>query len=215
MTLDELFNKYGSDKGSNHHNYSPIYTRILDPIRHSDFTLLELGIGGYHYEDRGGGDLKAFADYLPNAKIIGVDIYKKEFLNVPNRIETHIGDQNDRDFFLKLIMKGNHFDIIIDDASHNNQRTIRSFEILFPLLNERGYYIVEDVHTSYWDSEEYQGDDGGDPYTNTTMNFFKRLTDVLNFEHISNTQNYGGLEKYEDMIASISFYKELIVIEKK
>ncbi len=37
------------------------------------------------------------------------------------------------------------FDIIIDDGSHMNRDVIKSFELLFPLLNDNGIYIVEDT----------------------------------------------------------------------
>ena len=41
-------------------------------------------------------------------------------------------------------------DIVIDDGSHINQHVIESFQILFPHLSRRGFYWIEDLHTSYW-----------------------------------------------------------------
>jgi hypothetical protein len=42
------------------------------------------------------------------------------------------------------------FDFIIDDGSHRNQDILKSFNFLFPKLNEGWVYIVEDTQTSYW-----------------------------------------------------------------
>ena len=47
---------------------------------------------------------------------------------------------------IKLLQnKYGPFDIIIDDGSHINRDVIVSFEQLFPLLNDKGLYIIEDT----------------------------------------------------------------------
>ena len=41
---------------------------------------------------------------------------------------------------------------MIDDGGHTMEQQIVSIETLFPLLADGGVYLVEDTHTSYWDS---------------------------------------------------------------
>ena len=53
-------------------------------------------------------------------------------------------------FLTSVVDEIGPLDIIIDDGSHLNEHVIRTFEILFPLLNEGGIYAVEDLQTSYW-----------------------------------------------------------------
>lgn len=207
MTLDSLALKYGTDKGSKGHNYCPIYERHLNYLKTQPFTLLEIGIGGYHYPDRGGESLRMWADYFTHAKIVGVDTYDKSFLNSP-RIQTFVGSQDDIEFLHRVVKLTGRPQVIIDDASHINYLTIKTFEVLFPLLAPGGVYVAEDVHTSYW-FENYSG--CANPLVgDTTMNYFKRLTDQLNYEVLQ--EKYR--EDFAGMIESISFYKELVIIKK-
>jgi hypothetical protein len=41
-------------------------------------------------------------------------------------------------------------DIVLDDGSHVARHQRASFEVLFPLLEVGGLYVVEDLHTAYW-----------------------------------------------------------------
>lgn len=229
MSIDELFIKHGSDKSSQYHNYSPVYEKLLEPLQSAPIVLLELGIGGYHFVDRGGGDLKAFSTYLPYALILGIDIYQKTFLNVKDRIETYIADQNDIEFFANLRSKVGDFDIVIDDASHINPITIKSFEIIFPMVKSGGTYVIEDVHTSYWWEIATDGTDfkGGLPDIHDSVSvieYFKNLIDCsLNredynkeFSRYWETKGGGGsINKLQPEIESITFHNKMIVIKKK
>lgn len=213
--LDELFIKYNSDKSSLHHGYSSIYNKLLtDPNR--TMRMLILGIGGYQYTDRGGGDLKAFYDYLPNARIDGADLYDKSFLN-NDRINTHICSQTDEEGLLNILRGDYPPSIIIDDASHQCPLTIKSFEILFPKLCCGGMYIIEDVHSSYWDEIAVDGTNfGGGDHPNTTINYFKYLLDRnLNREDSEGRIYNRGIVSEQFDIESITFYRKMICIRKK
>ena len=196
--LSQLADKYKTDKGLWHHGYTPIYNRYFEPLRDKDITLLEIGIGGYEYENKGGESLKMWRDYFNNAKIIGFDFYKKE-LEIKG-VSIYQGSQIDKQFIDTLPQP---FDIIIDDGSHVCSHIITTFNYLFGKLNSGVIYIVEDTETSYW-SEHYGG--GTLPTDDTTMNFFKRLCDTLNPE-------YGVSDMYG--IETIHFYSGLIFIFKK
>ena len=61
----------------------------------------------------------------------------------------------------------------MDDGSHTNKDVIKSFELLFPLLNDNGLYIVED--TICYKSKEHIVEN----YENHLQYFFK-YTQYLN-----------------------------------
>lgn len=201
-----LCRHYGSDK-VDHHDFSPIYYQYLSQIKLNELILLEIGTGGYWHRDQGGAATKAFRDFLPNSKIITVDIYDKPILIGEKRINFYKGSQIDEDLLRKILMIEGNPDIIIDDGSHINPMTLQTFAILYPHLKSGGFYFVEDIHTSYWEQVATDGTDfGGGTHNATVMNYFKSMTDSLNHGH----------SIIEDMgIKSISFYRELIVIQKK
>ncbi len=60
-------------------------------------------------------------------------------------------DYRNEDFVRKVLdlTSEQGVDIIIDDGSHMNEHMIKSFKILFPLLNQGGYYAIEDMHHAY------------------------------------------------------------------
>lgn len=204
--LSQIAKKYQTDKYG-HHNFTQIYFDWLKHLDNEPITLLELGVGGYEFSDRGGGSLKMWRDFLPKAKIVGVDLYDKSEVYIPE-VEIIQGSQLDEEFLHSLIKRIGAPDVIIDDASHINNYTIKTFDILFPLLKSGGVYFVEDAHTSYW-SENYNGDeDHQNNHTLTVMNYFHSVTHSLNREHIRKPlPNYGDIK-------GVHFYKEMVVIEK-
>lgn len=193
MTLSQLALKHDTDKGPQHHNYTAIYERYLDPLRHTKQTLLELGVGGYEFPDRGGQSLRMWVEYAGKDWFISaIDVHKKEFEVAGAFI---IPCSQDDDLALQLICRTAQPTIIIDDASHINPLTIRSFEILFPLLAPGGLYIVEDTETSYWGIIHDGTDYGGGVETGIVAHL-KYYIDVPEVEYIH-------------------FYKGVIIIKKK
>lgn len=63
------------------------------------------------------------------------------------------------------------FDIIIDDGSHKTSEQIKSFEILSKQLNKGGLYVIEDLHTSFFNGKDYNYIDTKE----TAYEYFKRL----------------------------------------
>lgn len=195
MTLSQLALKHDTDKGPQHHNYTSIYEKYLDPLRNTRQSLLELGVGGYAYPDRGGQSLRMWVDYAKDWTIIATDIYRKDFV-VPGAAIVQIAQDNVDE--LTLLCEVYKPTIIIDDASHINSLTIASFNILFPLLANGGLYIIEDTETSYWgiasDGTNYDGDKNG------IVEYMKGLCDIVS--------------KDESNIEYIHFYKGVIIIKK-
>ena len=196
-SLDNVGIKYGTDKCSLGHNYLHFYEQLLKPFN-GKFKMLELGV-------QFGFSLKMWEESYPNAKIIGVDndpeILNRN-LNLTNA-EFLYGDVTDETFVDKLINKEDEFDIIIDDASHKSQDQINSFMFLFPYIKPGGYYIIEDLHTSY--QETYTPLD-----QISCIDYLKHLVDVINDQKYNNE-----FEKFiVSEIDSIIFIRSLAVIKR-
>lgn len=203
QTLDALALKHGTDKSSNHHNYCVTYDRYFQHFRNQNILLFELGVGGYKYSNRGGESLRMWCEYFINGRIITIDIYDKTEIVIPNNAEVYKCSQDNGADMLRLLNERKP-DIIIDDASHINPLTIKSFELLFSQVNSGGVYVVEDTETSYWSAVATDGTDfkGGGGHDMTVMNYFKRKCDEINLIETSD-------------IKTIHFYTGLIFIFKK
>lgn len=209
MNLDAIALEAKTDKASSGHNYTPIYESYCRGFRLAPFTMLELGIGGYNYPERGGESLRMWFNYFPSAKIVGVDCYEKTGM-ANDRIFVEQGSQDDPAFLNHVNQKHGPFDLIVDDASHVNKLTIRSFEILFPLLKPGGLYIVEDLETSLW-FLEYGGHPDPNDDTPTALKFFQRLIPQL----LENTLLAEYKNEYCGKLEFIHFYNNLVIIKKK
>ena len=209
--LNTLGLKYGTDKNNakGHHAFCDIYESYLKGWKYKNIALIELGVGGYHFPDRGGESLRMWYEYFTNAKLIGVDIYPKEGI-IKDRTELWQGSQTDKDLLHTIIERNADapLRILIDDASHHNKLTVESFNVIFPMLKSGDLYFVEDLQTSYWETEEFGGSEiPGTP--GTSMAFFTDLTHQLNWEF------HDYVNEFANQISFIHFYKELIVIKKK
>jgi len=206
--LTSIAKKYGTDKVGSHF-YTTHYEAYFNKFRDAKIKLLEIGVGGYQDPDKGGESLRMWKEYFKNGSIFGIDIYDKHLLE-EDRIKIFQGSQVDEEFLKSVISKIGAPDIIIDDGSHINKHVITSFKILFPFLNIGGIYVVEDVQTSYWPNH------GGGSFnlkkSGTTMNFFKQLTDCLNYEEFDNP--YYKPTYFDKHIVSVNFYHNMIFVHK-
>ena len=210
IVLDNLGKIMRTDKSSEGHNYLHFYERFLFPLREKPITLIEAGIGGYHYPDRGGESLRMWAAYFSNpaAKIIGFDVYAKNPDLAPGATIFHINQIDETGLI-------NHFgnipiDVFIDDASHVNNLSIRTFEIMFPLLKPGGIYIWEDIHTSYWE-QEYNGHPNPLSGKVTAASFLHRLQDGLQVDTLEE-QHRGA---WDGHIEEMHFMRNTCVIIKR
>ena len=166
-------------------------------------------MGGYEDPCDGGRSLQMWSDFFPKSTVYGVDVHPKT-LRLGKRIKVFQGDQRDAAFLNDLVDKIGEVDIIIDDASHLNDHTIRTFEILFPRLKDGGIYVIEDLNNSYWPSHGGDSRDLNNPAT--IMNFLKRRVDGLNHKEFV-LPDYKP--DYEDLhITALHFYHNLVFIYK-
>jgi hypothetical protein len=88
-------------------------------------------------------------NYFPNAEIHFIDCLSDLKLNYLRGA-----------YFITLIVmmkyalsafsqKERDFDIILDDSAHTMKAQQMTFKFLWPLVKSQGYYVVEDLHTSF------------------------------------------------------------------
>jgi hypothetical protein len=206
-SLQELALAMRTDK-EGAHRYTAAYERHIARFRQQPVTLLEIGIGGYSNQARGGASLRMWKAYFPAGTIIGLDIEDKSQF-AEERITILQGDQGDRAFLRDLATRYGPFEIVIDDGSHRSEHVIASFEALFPHVRDGGVYVVEDLQTSYW---EKFGGSGRPNAPGTSMTLLQRLTDGLNYAEFD-IPDYEPT--YTDVsITSVAFYHNIAFIEK-
>lgn len=199
--------------------YLDEYDRFFSRYRNQPVRMLEIGI-------QNGGSLEIWSKYFPHAEsIIGCDINPAcGLLNFDDkRIGVVVGDANADETQRHILEKSEAFDIVIDDGSHKSSDVVQTFSRYFPHLAEGGVFVVEDLHTSYWQDFE-----GGlyDPLS--SMSFFKRLLDLINHQHwglahrrtdalVAFANRYGIAfdETSLTSIHSIEFLNSLCVITKR
>ena len=191
------------------HNYMPVYHNHFSHYRKQKINLLEIGVGGFEDPEKGGHSLRRWKVYFRKANIYAIDIVDKSSIQ-EKRIKIFKGSQADPDFLKQTINSIGSIDLVIDDGSHLNEHVIKSFKILFPLLNSGGIYVIEDTQTAYWSS--LGGGHPSDHALQTSMNYFKYLIDGLNYKEFKWDYEPTYMDKNID---SIHFYHNLIFIYKK
>jgi len=130
--------------------YYDFYEKLFVANMPKPKNLLEIGIGL-------GGSLRIWSEFFPDTNIYAIDIDPKKLIN-EGRIISYQVDQSKRGDlknFLSHCTKES-FDIIIDDGGHRMNFQQIAFDVLFEKLTDGGYYIIEDVNTSF--SSRYIGD---------------------------------------------------------
>jgi hypothetical protein len=138
--LSRIGTQYGTEKVSQ--GFCAFYDRHLRARRKRIAKILEIGM-------LCGSSLYMWRDYFPNAGIHGMGLGPVR-LDSTDRITTHVGDQEDRATLQKMVEDaGTDFDLIIDDGGGSMGRQQASLGFLFPYVRPGGYYVVEDLHTSF------------------------------------------------------------------
>lgn len=207
MNLTELAVEFATDKAGTH-KYTTHYERHLRHLKRERFTLLEIGVGGYSHEGRGGASLRMWKHFFPRAQILGLDIEDKSFVDAA-RIRTYKGSQVDEELLRRIEAEAGGLQVVIDDGSHRPEHIRETFRVLFPLLADGGVYAIEDTQTSYW--PEWGGSEDLQDRT-TTMALVKDLLDGLNYEEYVD-ESYEPT--YTDLhVVAVHAYHNLVVIEK-
>ena len=157
-SLDYLFHEYGSDKANifklnqtTGHGYSKYYEKKLEKYKNKNLNILE--IGSY-----AGASAAAFTKYLTNSRVYCFDVNISNFKYKSKNIDVFGLDINNQKTVMNslnrifLEQKISHFDLIIDDGSHNLSDILISFKFFYRFLKSRGLYVIEDYkHPNYYD----------------------------------------------------------------
>lgn len=216
-SLRNLYEKHQGKVSDKWNLYIDVYDRILAPWRERPVTLVEVGI-------QNGGSLEIWPQYFPNGTaFIGCDIDPKcgALFYDDTRVSVVVGNINSDAASQAILARTQSWDIFIDDGSHTSHDIIISFCNYFRLVKPGGLYIVEDLHCAYWPPYG-----GGIVCATSSMNFFKTLCDMLNYEHWRteiagesmlatffpgpNRPNYSLFSE----IFSITFFNSMCIIEK-
>ena len=217
-SIKDLYQEHSGKVSDKWPIYLDQYEEKLSQFQKLPIKLFEIGI-------LNGGSLEIFSKYFLNAKLIlGCDIDKncKKLDYQESNIKVIIGDANDK-AVKEEVIKYSKFDIILDDGSHNSDDVVGSFCNYFNHLKDGGLFIIEDLHCSYW--REHRG---GLFYPISSINFFKKLVDIMNHDHwgINKKKEWllrGFTSNYKidienlafDKIHSIEFVNSLCFIKKK
>ncbi len=181
-------------------HYFPIYERHFRDFVYKPVTFLEIGCGR-------GGSLQMWKRYFgPHATIIGIDILPTCKAYEEDQIEVRIGLQQDTQFLQTVLDEFGIPDIVLDDGSHMMTDVVKTFEFLYPRVAKNGIYMVEDLHTSYW--EEYEG---GFQRLGTFVERCKDMLDELNADH---TRDAFPPTEFTKTTLAMHFYDSVAVFER-
>ncbi|MDE3037280.1 MAG: class I SAM-dependent methyltransferase, partial [Pseudomonadota bacterium] len=123
------------------------------------------------------------------------------------QIQIRIGSQSDGAFLDGLLDEIGIPDIVIDDGSHVMKDVNVTFDYLYPKLLKNSVYLVEDLHTAYW--EEYGGG-AGKP--DSFIERCKHFIDVLNADH---SRGQIAPDEFTHTTSGMHFYDSVVVFEKR
>jgi hypothetical protein len=137
LSLHDIGLKNNTDKAT-HHNFLNFYESKIGHLKNEKMNLLEIGF-------LRGNSIKMWLEYFVNANVYCIDIIDIDFTH--ERFHYTKISQEDKE--LKLLFNDNFFDIIVDDGSHITSHQLKSLEYLWSKLKYKGFYILEDLHTSF------------------------------------------------------------------
>lgn len=181
-------------------HYFPIYENHFARFVNRPLTLFEIGCGQ-------GGSLQLWKRHFgPLAQIVGIDIREdcREFEE--DQIAVRIGDQKDVSFLNAVLKEFGPPDIVIDDGSHKMHDLAATFLHLYPRTSPTGLYLVEDLHTCYW--EEWGGGLGNPA---SFIELCKTLIDELNADHAKGRM---APTDFTRSTLSMHFYDSVVVFER-
>jgi hypothetical protein len=136
--LTEIGQKTGTDKAT-YHAFTEAYDDVFK--NYESPRILEIGV--YNFSS-----IQMYLEYFKNPYIVGMDIDdKQQFLS--DKWKFIRGDQTNVQDLKKCIEGEDLFDIILDDGGHTMKQQQVSFGFLIDYVKPGGYYILEDLHTSF------------------------------------------------------------------
>jgi len=123
-----------------------------------------------------------------------------------DQISIRIGDQSDPKFLKQIIDEFGSPDVVLDDGSHMMSHISASFKFLYPRMSKSGVYMVEDLHTAYWDEFE-----GGLGRKGSFIEQANGLIDELNADH---SRGAVPISEFSRTTVSMHFYDSVVAFER-
>lgn len=210
MKLNDLGVKNGCDKSDEYHTfkgetYLDVYEKYFSKFKNKPIRFLELGV-------RDGASIRIWDEYFANSELIlGIDIMDRCRQFATNSIHIEIGSQGDEQFIKRIIETYGPFDIILDDASHINDLSLKSFNLLNNYVRDGGFYIIEDLRNSYEDLTEAVKSWPG-MHLNTDTNFNNAQTRNYFDKCILNVVR--DLDYRTSSFRAVHFHSQMVILEK-
>lgn len=172
MTLTEIANKLGIDKGTEHfekHSYTLVYELLFEEFRNKHLKMFEIGINDPRYLN---SSVHLWSQYFEDLYFVGFDI--KDCSRFDNdKIHTYQGNQGVVEDLMGAVQKyGGDYDVIIDDGSHYHEHHMISFNTLYQFVKKGGYYIIEDL-------QAFDGHKTIEQFKNSYLDFKLECNDKL------------------------------------
>lgn len=145
--LCELATRHGTDKGPqpagklSGKGYTVHYHQLLQHRRDQPLTVLEIGV-------KTGASLRMWAAYLPQARIIGLDINPAD-PTLSDVATIYQGDQTNPTLLRRIAAEHGPFDVVVDDGSHRPAHHVTTQAVLWPHVTADGWYAIEDLQTCF------------------------------------------------------------------
>jgi hypothetical protein len=208
-----------SDK-VHHHGYHRFYQPIVDILLTQNVkkpALIEIGV-------LEGASIGMWRKSLPQWFFYGMDIGGSRD---EDGVVVFKGDQSKKSDLTRMCdsIKHNVY-LINDDGSHIPEHQVLTFNTLFPLLQKGGYYIIEDIETSYWTKNVLYGYETRYGYGSdkSLIERFKSIMDVVNWEFLNLASRKEVQKKARKAqmdiavlkhVSSITFAHNCVILKKK
>lgn len=128
-----------TDKNSLHSYCDHFYEKEMARYRDRDVQLVEIGIDQ-------GGSLMLWAEALPRARILGVDLQlrgdcERNCASYGGRIQLSIGNA----YMQESLVHFPEADIVIDDGPHSLDSQLFAIKFFLPRVRAGGLFVIEDV----------------------------------------------------------------------
>ncbi len=182
------------------HHYIPLYDRYFSPYKGRKVRFLEIGVSK-------GGSLQMWRKYFgPDAVIFGIDINSdcKKLDGLSGQVR--IGSQADPEFLASVVKEMGGVDVILDDGSHHMDHVAVTLKHLFPLMNDGGTYMIEDLHAAYW--KRYGGG------FKSKKNFFYEVGNFISDMHHWYHRRKVRKPSVSNHCTGIHIHDSIVVLEK-
>jgi cephalosporin hydroxylase len=200
-SIGHLFTTTGGPIVDKWESYFRVYERHLSSFRKQRPTMLEIGVSH-------GGSIAVWQRWLGRGcTLVGIDIEPRCAQLSRRGVSIEIGDQSDLEFLADVARRHGPFDIVLDDGSHFGDHQVATLDVLWPHLNDNAVYMVEDLHTNYWERKR-----GGLRRPGTFVEYAKSIADDLTAFH-SETDDFVPTG-WTSTVESVTFHDSIVVIEK-